>query len=472
MNKINKLQSISFVIFCLALLMNSSAVFSQVLTYDFKNTLSESGGSAADLNALGTGNFQTDSLLGLSCIQRPVYHFNTNNGLQFDNNLSGNILSESYSIELYFKFDSDMGFRRILDFSNRTADSGLYATGGIIQYFDAITLNNTAFSGGQYGHLVLTRDSASQEVSIFVNGGFGTSFIDTGSIAILDSSNVLNLFRDDLVFPDEASSGNIALLKLYDLPLSAGEVSNKFNSLKGTLGVLAFNSSSTSQCEPGNSFTFVNTSDSTGVNISYSWNLGDGTLTTDSMPVHSYLSAGSYDVYLIASYANGCIDSSSITVEVFATPSTPVISQSGNTLSSTSAFSYQWYEVPGGAIAGASMQDYTPGQNGSFYVITADANGCFSDPSDTVNFVWSGINETELYEISLYPNPASDLVNFNIPSEFKQDLSIRIYDVIGNLIFSQSGATEIDIRAFMKGVYLVQIDTQYSSVTTKLIVDR
>ena len=42
------------------LLLTAGTAFSQELTYDFKNTLTETGGNGADLNLLGTGNFQTD----------------------------------------------------------------------------------------------------------------------------------------------------------------------------------------------------------------------------------------------------------------------------------------------------------------------------------------------------------------------------------------------------------------------------
>jgi gliding motility-associated-like protein len=42
---------------------------------------------------------------------------------------------------------------------------------------------------------------------------------------------------------------------------------------------------------------------------SYSWNFGDGQTSTEANPVHIYSKAGSYDVYLRISTANGCTDS-------------------------------------------------------------------------------------------------------------------------------------------------------------------
>lgn len=354
----------------------------QDLEFTFNGTFDESQASVQPLNVLGTGNFITDTIQNLSCIPRTVYHFNTNSGVQFDNNASGNFMSANYSVELYFSFDSDAGFRRILDFNNQTADSGLYSTSGSVQFYDAITINNPIFSGGNYGHLVLTRDSVTEEVSIFLNGMLGGVFLDTGQIATLDTSGVLNLFQDDLVFGGEASSGNIALFSVYNAVLSMQEVSDRYDQLRSALDLISFQVNTTGQCEGSNNFEFVNLSDSI-ISYTYYWNLGDGTITSDTSAVHSYSAAGTYTVYLVSDDGIGCIDSLGIPVNVYALPSpalssvSPVCPGDSVTISSPTGFiSYIWNTLD-------TTSAVTVSSPGDYWVTVVDTNQCAGN-SDTV----------------------------------------------------------------------------------------
>ena len=55
-------------------------------------------------------------------------------------------------------------------------------------------------------------------------------------------------------------------------------------------------------CEPNSVITFVN---NTGNGLSYHWDFGDGTTSTDVNPTHAYSSVGNYNVTLIATNING-----------------------------------------------------------------------------------------------------------------------------------------------------------------------
>ena len=69
----------------------------------------------------------------------------------------------------------------------------------------------------------------------------------------------------------------------------------------------------------GNPLTFTSTSQ--GVGLTYQWNFGDGQTDTVANPVHAYAAPGSYDVTLVATDINGCVDSLTVPdfvlVEVF-----------------------------------------------------------------------------------------------------------------------------------------------------------
>jgi len=61
-------------------------------------------------------------------------------------------------------------------------------------------------------------------------------------------------------------------------------------------------------------FIYIDTGSCNGASVfsnidTFYWDLGDGTITNDTNPLHIYDSAGYYDVYLIATDVNGCTDS-------------------------------------------------------------------------------------------------------------------------------------------------------------------
>lgn len=69
---------------------------------------------------------------------------------------------------------------------------------------------------------------------------------------------------------------------------------------------LGFYAVDTLSCPNGN-VQFVNTS--TGSNLSYTWDFGDGNTSTAVNPTHSYAATGTYTVKLIGREAIGCVDS-------------------------------------------------------------------------------------------------------------------------------------------------------------------
>ncbi len=124
----------------------------------------------------------------------------------------------------------------------------------------------------------------------------------------------------------------------------------------------------------------------------------------------------------------------------------------------------------------------------------------YSDPFENTGFSSFGIdNDGELYaagllsgtiytvvdndalsletfnkqSITLYPNPAKDILHVNIR---KRDAYVRIsiFDILGKKIFTKSltsTESQIDISTFKKGIYLAQFENPESvSYTQKLII--
>jgi hypothetical protein len=78
---------------------------------------------------------------------------------------------------------------------------------------------------------VITRNAASGKLLIYTDAGVQIDFIDSGSDGIIDSDHVLNFFFDDLMVPNEASSGAVALLNMYNYVLDSATIKQNWDNL-------------------------------------------------------------------------------------------------------------------------------------------------------------------------------------------------------------------------------------------------
>ncbi|MBK8845679.1 MAG: PKD domain-containing protein [Bacteroidetes bacterium] len=159
--------------------------------------------------------------------------------------------------------------------------------------------------------------------------------------------------------------------------------------------------------------------------------------STDQNPTNiCYNNYGSFDVSLIACNAAGCdtVTFPSFIVE-FQLPAAPVITLTGNVLSCTPAFSYQWYIV-GDTTVYSISQSFTPTVNGNYYVLINDSNGCQA-PSNVIGF-FSSTPELVVNNIYfIYPNPANDYFIIESKTQVKQNVQVEIYDALARLVYSE-----------------------------------
>ncbi|MES2131265.1 MAG: choice-of-anchor tandem repeat GloVer-containing protein [Bacteroidota bacterium] len=162
-----------------------------------------------------------------------------------------------------------------------------------------------------------------------------------------------------------------------------------------------------------------------------------------------------------------CTNTAAATVVVIPAPAMPVITQSGTSLHSTTAVSYQWY-LNGVAVTGATSQTYTPLQNGAYSVVVTNGNGC-SATSAVFNLLDTGISAISNKEVTVevYPNPTSG--NFTISTSFT-DYEIQITNAIGQLIYNKSHNLVSELELKENGIYFIRIISNGSIYTEKLIV--
>jgi OmpA-OmpF porin, OOP family len=202
------------------------------LYYNFNSSLNEVNAAAPGLTVLGTqGNFFTDTLNEIAGSNKTVYRFEKNNGVQFNNVAAGNFLGETYTIELYFVFDELTSWKRVVDWKNRKTDKGAYVYYGELNFYNYIYSEEAPVRAGEYTYYVITRDAASKNVLIYTDAEVKINFTDSNNDAVIDEDGVLNFFYDDLAVPNEASSGAVALLKLYNYALDSTVIREKWEQL-------------------------------------------------------------------------------------------------------------------------------------------------------------------------------------------------------------------------------------------------
>ncbi|WP_430411883.1 T9SS type A sorting domain-containing protein [Kordia sp.] len=101
-----------------------------------------------------------------------------------------------------------------------------------------------------------------------------------------------------------------------------------------------------------------------------------------------------------------------------------------------------------------------------------DPNAAAVTAPSTFNLATLSIEEENiLAEVSLYPNPAKDIVKLQVPAGIT-DIKIEVFDNAGKKIDMQlSSENTIDVSNIASGLYLVSIISNDIKTTKKLIVN-
>ena len=218
--KLNRFKNSCVTAVCCALLLMSAVAAASAQTlkadYQFQGDLNSSvAGAPALANLAGTGaanSFAADTVDGYP---RQTLRFSQNGGVSVGT--SGLIPNGAYTIVMLFKFDTVSGYRRLVDFANRTSDNGAYIFDGRLENENT---GNAPFQANSYIQVVVVRETTGR-VRAYRDGGLRVDFSNDNGLFAITSANILRFFQDDGA---EASAGNIARLRLYDAPLTSEQV--------------------------------------------------------------------------------------------------------------------------------------------------------------------------------------------------------------------------------------------------------
>jgi hypothetical protein len=151
------------------------------------------------------------------------YSFGQNQGLT----LSGVFgAATDYSVAMQFYFADVTGYRKILDFKDRSSDDGFYNYSSSPQFYPTAGGINGSYAPNTLAFTVLTRDASTQLVSFYVNGVLNNSFIDNLNRGDFTSTGGLaRFFEDDFATAQgEASAGFVNYIATYGTALTPAEV--------------------------------------------------------------------------------------------------------------------------------------------------------------------------------------------------------------------------------------------------------
>ncbi|MFT4061552.1 MAG: T9SS type A sorting domain-containing protein [Edaphocola sp.] len=125
---------------------------------------------------------------------------------------------------------------------------------------------------------------------------------------------------------------------------------------------------------------------------------------------------------------------------------------------------------------------YSGGAEATDVVDTSDDNN-YGYASVTYSCATSGIlgsGKAAASTISVYPNPASTNLNFNVVAKSNSDVSVKVTDVLGRVVFAANYSNlsvgdnkiEIDLSKFVNGNYILVVNDDQVTSTAKFTVSK
>ena len=247
--------------------------------------------------------------------------------------------------------------------------------------------------------------------------------------------------------------------------------------------------------------SFTNTTSCSNCSSStYTWDFGDATPVSNvPSPTHSYLAAGTYTVCLnVVSYdsmQNMCTDDTCMAVTVSNPPSCTATPSFNYTVSNNLvAFSnsstcigcvsttYAWNFGDASPISNAAAPTHTYAATGGYNVcliVTGTTSGgqtCSDTLCKSVLVSSLGIDNVSRHPLALYPNPAHDNINVELP-QLTSPSTMTLTDLTGREIYiatlpsAASGHYEIKLGQASKGIYFVHIRNQQQWFSARFVKD-
>jgi PKD repeat protein len=216
-----------------------------------------------------------------------------------------------------------------------------------------------------------------------------------------------------------------------------------------------------------------------GQTLTYSWDFGGATpnTSTETNPTTRYAASGSKTVTLVTTTNKGCSHTATNTVEIAPIPDARW--SSTNTECNVVRFvpgnlgegSYRW-DFGDGTIANTDDKPITNTyqRKGRYGVtLSIDRNGCTSSFTDSVTTTCTvGMEEAFItkFNLSVYPNPFTDVANISYNLNEKQNVTVSVFDVLGRNVAELNYANQV------AGNHTISLDESKFSSTSAIYMVR
>lgn len=176
---------------------------------------------------------------------------------------------------------------------------------------------------------------------------------------------------------------------------------------------------------------------------------------------------GAYQVYL----QGLCFSPMSDVIEITENTVTVDLEYEKPFISATDGFSnYKWYDADGNLLQDSDENELEVSESGVYTVVITDENGCTAQA--TIDVTVTSIEETHFIN-SIFPNPASSVLNVEMDSPTSSNALVSIYNIDGKLVKSfntkiENGFNniEINLESFTSGNYSFTITALNNEVKT------
>jgi Secretion system C-terminal sorting domain/Beta-propeller repeat len=233
--------------------------------------------------------------------------------------------------------------------------------------------------------------------------------------------------------------------------------------------------------------------------VSYVWNSDPfiSSTTNDSTNVFPSVS-GTYTYIVTGTDGNGCVNSDTVSVTVFTTPSQPIIFWPPGDIIYITNYTggMSWYMngvyfPDAGSGVQLDLADTSLNwacQDTNYYsAIHTDANGCLTVYSDTIEVIdttynnadcYIGIHEADLLSnFNVYPNPTNGDITIEFVTGKVEDIQLSLYDISGKIVYSKlynagSGLRRetLNLGKLGNGMYQLSMRNASGKVMNRLLV--
>jgi hypothetical protein len=367
--------------------------------------------SMPDSNTIAIGAHPND-FNGANAGQVRIFEWNGNNWIQKGVSLYGDSAGDE------FGFSVSMPTPNILAASSRSSDDGGTDVGKV-EIFEWNGTNWIQKGPSIIGDPLVPLFGGSISMAnpdVISIGAIGSPASNSGRVGVYFWNGVTWLLADNYIVGDNLSDG-------FGTSVSMGAYH--------TVGIGAnFNNLNTGQvkiyevCVPTTTIESITACDS-----------------IDWIDGNTYLTSGTYSFN--ATSVLGC--DSTVLLNL-------TINNGSSSIQNETALNSFFWTING--------QTYT--QSGNYTGVIPSANGCDSVITLNLTLNFTGINQEEYTDFTLFPNPATDQITINGEGSLIGKTYL-VFDQVGKVVFKGSidkAITSLSVTNFSNGVYTLQIDGQ------------